>query len=87
MAKVIFKAFECENPLGRNNDNNINNINNNNNDNNLLKPRTLRSYGHCMFKEIRSKKVFVIQSLWFSAASLRLTTLRISRGKWAKRLP
>jgi hypothetical protein len=32
-----------------------------------------------MFKEIRSKKVFDIESLRFPAASLRLTTLRIFR--------
>jgi hypothetical protein len=28
-----------------------------------LKTRTLRSYGHCVFKEIRSKKVLVLTIL------------------------
>jgi hypothetical protein len=41
----------------------------------------LKVYENCVFKEIRSKNVFVIQSLLFSADSLRLTIIRISRGK------
>jgi hypothetical protein len=47
----------------------------------------LKVYAHCAFGEIRLKKVFVVPSLLFSAASLRLTTLRILRGKWAKKVP
>jgi hypothetical protein len=40
---------------------------------------------HCVFKVIRSKKVCVFQSLKLFAPSLRLTTLRIWSGKWARR--
>jgi hypothetical protein len=44
----------------------------------------LKVHGHCVFKEIRSEKVFVIQSLLFSAASLRLTILGLLRGKYVR---
>lgn len=47
----------------------------------LLNPEPYDLYGRCIFKEIRSKNVIVIQSFLFLAISLRLTTLQILRDK------
>jgi hypothetical protein len=62
------------------NDNNINNINNNNNNNNLLNPRLKGLWALRVQKNTFKKGVYHPVSFVFSDL-IRLTTLRMLRGK------